>query len=101
MDALLSAWAGTAVLIDGPALFSIHAGSGGETIPCRAEELHLIFGEGRDIQVLTNVTRDEVARRLEEEVDAAEALQLALILLDPEASVDIRQEAAIELEDYL
>lgn len=101
MDALLSAPAGVALLIDGHELSSIHVGFPGRRVPRRPEEVHLLFGERSELQLIQNVDLDEISRRLEQEVDAAEALQLALILLDPEASDDIRQEAAVELEDYL
>jgi hypothetical protein len=101
MDALISAQAGTALLIQGPNLASIHAGSPNRTIPRRAEEAHLLFGEARDLHVLEGVDRDEVVRRLTREVDSAEALQLSLILLDPELSAEIRSEAAEELDSLL
>jgi len=101
MDALLSAQAGTALLIGGPEFFSIHAGSPGQAIPRRAEEIHLLFGEARDLQVLEGVDRDEVARRLELEADARDALQLSLILLDPESPSEIRSGAAVELDELL
>jgi DNA-directed RNA polymerase specialized sigma24 family protein len=101
MDALISAQAGTALLIQGSDLASIHANSPERAIPRRAEEAHLLFGEAQDLQVLEGVDRDEVVRRLICDVDSAEALQLLLILLDSELSGEIRSEAAEELDGLL
>jgi tetratricopeptide (TPR) repeat protein len=101
MDALISAQAGTALLIEGTKLASIHAHAPEQTMPRRAEEVHLLFGEGLDLQVLQGVDRDQVVRRLAREADSAEALQLALILLDPEMPGEIRTEAAEELDGLL
>lgn len=101
MDALISAQAGTALLIQGSDLASIHADSPDEAIPRRAEEAHLLFGEAQDLQVFEGVDRDQVVRRLRREVDSTEALQLSLILLDPELPGEIRSEAAEELDGLL
>ncbi len=101
MDALISAQAGTALLIQGSDLASIHADSPEKEIPRRAEEARLLFGEAQDLQVLEGVDRDQVVRRLRREVDSKEALQLSLILLDPALSEEIRSEAAEELEGLL
>ncbi|MFY9823441.1 MAG: tetratricopeptide repeat protein [Thermoanaerobaculia bacterium] len=101
MDALISAQAGTALLIQGSSLASIHVGSPDRTIPRRVEEAHLLFGEAQDLQVLEGVDRDQVVRRLTLEADSAEALQLCLILLDAELSGEIRSEAAEELDGLL
>ncbi|HSS48799.1 MAG TPA: hypothetical protein VLX28_07625 [Thermoanaerobaculia bacterium] len=101
MDALISAQAGTALLIQGSDLASIHASCPDRAIPRRAEEAHLLFGEAQDLQVIEGVDRDQVVRRLTLEADSAEALQLCLILLDPELSSEIRSEAVEELDALL
>jgi hypothetical protein len=101
MDALISAQAGTALLIEGTKLASIHTHAPEQVIPRRAEEIHLLFGEGLDLQVLEGVDRDQVVRRLALEANSAEALQLSLILLDPEMSEEVRTEAAEELDGLL
>lgn len=101
MDALISAQASIALLIEGSNLASIHAGSPEGTIPRSAEEAHLLFGDAQDLQVLEGVDRDQVVRRLTLEADSAEALQLCLILLDAELSSEIRSEAAEDLDALL
>jgi hypothetical protein len=101
MDALISAQAGTALLIDGANLTSIHANAPERAIPRRAEEVHLLFGEGFDLQVLEGISRDQVVHQLAREADSAEALQLSLILLDSELPGEIRSEAAEELDGLL
>jgi RNA polymerase sigma factor (sigma-70 family) len=101
MDALISAQAGVALLIHGTDLASIHASAPEQAIPRRAEEVHLLFGEAQDLQVLQDVDREQVARRLMQEAATAEALQLSLILLDHEMSEEIRREAAEELDGLL
>jgi hypothetical protein len=101
MEALISAQAGTALLIDGANLTSIHANAPERAIPRRAEEAHLLFGEGFDLQVLESVSRDQVVHQLAREADSAEALQLFLILLDSELPGEIRSEAAEELDGLL
>jgi len=101
MDALISAQAGTALLIQGSDLASIHAGAPEQAIPRRVEEVHLLFGEAADLEVLESVDRDEFVRRLTREVAATEALQLFLILLDTDMPEEIRREAAEELDSAL
>jgi hypothetical protein len=101
MDALISAQAGTALLIQGSDLTSLHVDSPDLAIPRRPEEVHLLFGEALDLQVLEGVDRDQVVRWLTREVNSTEALQLSLILLDPELSVEVRSEAAEELDGLL
>lgn len=101
MDALISAQAGTALLIQGSNLSSIHANSPERAVSRSAEEAHLLFGEAQDLQVLEDVDLDQVVRRLTLEADSAEALQLCLILLDAELSSEIRSEAAEELDVLL
>ncbi|HZF11442.1 MAG TPA: hypothetical protein VFE33_21840 [Thermoanaerobaculia bacterium] len=101
MDALISARTGTALLVEGADLISIHAGAPDKGIPRYAEEVPRLFGEALDLQVLRGVDRAQVVRRLQQEADSAEALQLSLILLDPKLSGEIRGEAAEELESAL
>jgi RNA polymerase sigma factor (sigma-70 family) len=97
MDALISARAGIAVLIEDQGLALLQAGSLGEAIPCQAEELHLLFGEALDLQILEGMNRNEIVQRLDREAAGQDALQVALILLDPELPGEIRYEAAKDL----
>lgn len=101
MNALLSAPAGVAILIEGAEYSSIHADAPRQRIPRRAEEIHRLRGEASDLQLLQDVDLEPIAQLLEEETEATEALQLALILLDSEISSPVRREAAEELEEIL
>lgn len=99
MDAVISARAGVALLLDGDELSSIHADSIDERVPRRAADLHFLFGDVTDLEFIEDVDPVQTARQLERAVDSEEALHLVLMLLDPEMPVDIRQEAAEVLEE--
>lgn len=101
MDALLSAPAGVAILIEGSEYSSIHAAAPLRRITRRAEEIHLILGEASELQLLENVDFGYVVRQLEQETDATKALQLTLILLDSELPEAVRSKAADELNEIL
>jgi tetratricopeptide (TPR) repeat protein len=101
MDALISGEAGVALLLDGAVLRSMHLDHGPEPVVRRREEVRLLFGDARDLQVLESVTQAEVAVRLEAAAARIDGLQLVLILLDPELTADTRLTAAAEAEELL
>jgi RNA polymerase sigma factor (sigma-70 family) len=100
-DALISGEAGVALLIDGAGLRSFSLGNTGEPVSRRPEEVHFLFGDARDLQVLENVTEDTVAARLKSAATRIDCLQLILILLDPTLADDTHLEAASEIEELL
>jgi RNA polymerase sigma-70 factor (ECF subfamily) len=101
MNAIISGRNAVALLLDGDHLKSFHADAIDTLVPRKLADLPFLFGDGNDLQFLENVTCDEAATRLRRERDNEEALQLLLILLDPELSKEVRQEAAEALEELL
>ncbi len=101
MDALISGRNGVALVIDGDHLASIHADEPERDVARQPAELRFLIGEGRDFEPVENTSRAEIVRRLVLARDREDALQLALILIDPELTSGTRQEAAEELEELL
>ncbi len=101
MNALVSARAGLALVIDGGRLATIHAAEPEVLVDRQPSELAFLVGEGRDFVPFENVTRDEIARQVTRAQDREDTLQLALIALDPDLAEDIRLEAVQELDELL
>ncbi|MCA1642909.1 MAG: hypothetical protein LC785_13390, partial [Acidobacteria bacterium] len=101
MDAIISGRAGVAFLVEGEVFSSFDVEDPATLLPRRPADLRLLFGEAPDIQFLEDVERVEVARHLEHAFNCASALDLALILFDPELTDDVRDDAAGELERLL
>lgn len=99
MDAMISGRNGLALVVDGGCLASIHASEPESTIPRHRSEVHSLLGEAQDFVPFENVSREEIVCQLVFAQDREHALQLALILLDPELSDDIRRDGADELEE--
>ncbi len=99
MDAMISGRGGLALVVDGDHLASIHAAEPEATVPRERSEVHLLLGEAQDFVAVENVPRQEVVRQLALAQDREHALQLALILLDPDLPDDIRQDGSGELEE--
>lgn len=99
MQAVISGQAGVALLVEGDRLSSIHAGKTDEVVRRRNREIPYLFGDARDFQFLEDVELPEVARELELATTKADALHVALILLDPQLTHDTRREAAEELTE--
>lgn len=100
MQAVISGRAGVALLVDGQQLSSLHAGTR-EIVRRRERDIPYLLGEATDLQFLDNVEAPEVSCRLEIATTQADALHLALILLDPELPQEVRCDAAGELDDLL
>ncbi len=101
MNAIISGRNAIALLQDGDQLKSIHADALDTLVARKPADLPFLFGDGNDLQFFENVTSDEVATHLKRARNNDEALQLILILLDPELSKEVRQEAANVLEELL
>ena len=101
MNALISGRAGLALVVDGPRLATIHAADPGVMVDRQPSEFRWLVGEAQDFEPFENVSPKEIADQLLQAQDREDGLQLALILLDPEMSDDIRSEAAQELEELL
>ena len=89
MNAVISGQAGVAVLVDGLKLASIHAGSDGEAIGRRPEEIRFLLNDARDLEFVKSIGQAEAARRLEIATSKYDALHIALILLDGELADDL------------
>jgi hypothetical protein len=100
MQAVISGRAGVALLLDGEELSSLHVGSG-EVVRRREREVPYLLGDATDLQFVEEADVAEVERRLETAANQADALHLALILLDPELPREVRSEAALELKELL
>lgn len=101
MRAVVSGQAGIALLWDGNRLSSLHAGVDGPPVPRRPREIPLLLGAANDLEFLDRIERPQVAQKLARASDEADALHLALILLDATLPYDIRREASLELEELL
>lgn len=101
MDAIISGRAGVAFLVEGEVLSSFDVEDPTTLLPRRPADLRLIFGEAPDLQFLEGVDYAEAARHLERAFNCASALDLALILFDPQLTDDVRDDAADELERLL
>jgi hypothetical protein len=101
MDAVVSGRAGIALLMDGERLLSLHAGRPGEVVQRHDGEVRWLLGEAKDLEFLENVDLKQIALHLDLASGKADALHLALILLDAGLSHDTRRSAAEELDDLL
>jgi recombination protein RecA len=101
MDAIISGRAGVALLVEGDRLHSFEVGEPLTLWPRRPSEVRLLFDDAPDLRVLENVSHEEAARQLEHAADRADALDLTLLLLDPELPAKDRAEAAAALEGLL
>ncbi len=100
MEAVISGQAGVAfLLMAGDQFASIHVGEPEVLTPRAIGDLPFLFGDASDLQFLEDVDHAEVVRRLQIDQDKADALYLSLILLDPDLSIEVRREAANDLED--
>ncbi len=101
MEAVISGRSGSALLIDGDKLHSIHVNKPGKMIPLHEAGIHFLFGDANDLSFLENVGQSKVVKHLEHARDKEDALLLALMVLDSEEPSDIRQEAAEVLNDMM
>ncbi len=101
MQAFVSGQAGVVLLVDGEKLASLHADRPAEMVSRSRRDIPFLFRDVTDLEVFEGVDIQKATARLDLATAKADALQLALLLLDPEFSDDIRQEAAAELTDLL
>ncbi|MFL6334412.1 MAG: tetratricopeptide repeat protein [Pyrinomonadaceae bacterium] len=101
MDAMISGRAGVAFLFEGEVFASFDVEDPSTLLPRRPADIRLLFGEAPDLEFLEDVDHAAAARHLERAFNCASALDLALILFDPELTDDLRDDAAEELERLL
>ena len=97
VEAIVSGQANVALFWEGDALYSLHPG--GEPVRRREREVGFLLGDAKDLLHFQGIDRPRVAFELDLEVRRADALHLALMLLDAELEAETREEAAIELEE--
>ncbi len=100
MQAVVSGRSGVAVLLEGDEIRSLHAETG-EIVHRREREIPYLLGDATDLQFLEDVEIPDVAQQLEVATAQADALHLALLLLDRQLPHDIRRDAADELAELL
>jgi tetratricopeptide (TPR) repeat protein len=101
MDAIISGRAGVAFLVEGEVFKSFDVEDPTTLLPRRAADLRLLFGEASDLEFFEDVDYPAAARHLERAFNCASALDLALILFDPELTDNVRDDAVEELERLL
>ncbi len=101
MDAIVSGSANVALLIEGDHCWSLRPTSAGiERVP-QPHDLGHIFGEASDLAYLENTSEAVVLRELAIAHAGVKALHLALMLCDPETSVQAARLGGVELEALL
>lgn len=101
MNAVISGRAGLALVLDCDRAFALTAFATGEPTPCGPLAGMRLFGDARDLEFIEDTNLAEVKEQLDEAANGDTALHLTLILLDPELSVETRQEAATEVEELV
>lgn len=101
MEALISGRAGLALVVDGGQFASIHAAEPERMVPRQPAEFRYLAGEARDFVPFEDVTHEEIVRELVLAEDREDALQLILIVQDPDLPDDVRREALEELEELI
>jgi len=101
MEAVISGQAGVALLVDGDSLSSIHVHDPNTPVARRAGEFHYLFGAASDLVFVENISPDEVRQELQAAADGEDVTQLALLLLAPDRSEEVRRTAAEELAELL
>lgn len=96
VEAIVSGQASVALFWEGEALYSLHPG--GEPVRRRERDIAYLLGDARDLLHFQGIDRARVASELDLEVHRADALHLALMLLDAELERETRKEAAVDLE---
>lgn len=97
IEAIVSGQANVALFWEGASLYSLHPG--GEPVRRRERDIAHLLGDATDLLHFQGIDRSRVASELDIEVRRADALHLALMLLDVELEAETREEAAAELEE--
>lgn len=101
MNALLSGLAGQGLLLDDDKHYLISIDAPDEIKPVAEMGFFPFFNDRDTLTFLENVTPAEALRELQLLYRQQEALDLALMLFDDDLSVELRREAATELDELL
>ncbi len=101
MDAVVLGSTGKAILMDGNGFESISISAINDIIPGPASRLAHIIYDTTNVTFIEDVTIETIQLTLAREYDNVSALNLALISLDPDLSVNVRVDAINALEELL
>lgn len=101
IQALISGRAGVAILVENERLLSVDLDHLAAPIARAPRDVRFLLGDVRDLVPVESADLAEIRRRLAEERDSDDALQLTLFMLDAELSDGARDESAGALEDLL
>jgi hypothetical protein len=101
MNAVISGRAGLALLIEGESLMSLDVDDLETLVPRSHYDLRFLMADATDLVTLENTDRANIAERLDLEHDIACALDMTLIALDLEASMELRAEAVAALDELI
>ncbi|MGI9068195.1 MAG: tetratricopeptide repeat protein [Pyrinomonadaceae bacterium] len=101
MDAVISGIAGIALMVEGDSLTSLDVEDLSRPIQRFPSDLPFLFGDARDLRVIENAEIESIASELQKASRVETSLNLSLIALDPDLSIDIRIEALEDLNPLL
>jgi len=101
MKALLSGQAAIAILIDNEHFYSLELGELGNVTERQEWEVPLLFEDATDIQQIDDATEATIRENLQLAWEKDRALQLILIFLDSQETMEIRFSAAECVNDFL
>lgn len=100
MNAIISGRAEIALWEENGTLYRLPWGVE-QPVECAPAPLAFYFGDATDLQFVPNLTLDETRRKLDEAVNCADALHLALMALDGELSFQLRLETSDTLNELM
>ena len=101
MNAVISGRAGLALLIDEESLMTLDVDDLGTAVPRSQNDLRFLLADATDLVLLEDTNRAQIAQRLDLEHDIACALDMTLIALDTDTSMELRAEAVAALDELL
>lgn len=101
MNAVISGRAGLALVIDGERVMCLDVDDLETLVPRSQSDLRFLLADADDLITLEETDRDQIAERLDLEHDIACALDMTLIALDPDTSMELRAEAVEALDELL
>jgi tetratricopeptide (TPR) repeat protein len=101
IQALISGRAGVAILVEDERLLSVDLDQLAAPVARAPRDVRFLLGDVRDLVAVESADLAEIRRRLGEERDGDDALQLTLFMLDAELSDGARDESAGALEELL
>jgi tetratricopeptide (TPR) repeat protein len=101
MRAIVSGVAGIVLLIDREQMRAIHRDDADTDILWTPSDLHFHLAGVSDLRVYEDIDREAALVHLLEAIREEDALQVSLLLLDPEIPVDIREQATLDLEELI